>query len=80
MRCVRIQESWVDWSDPRYDKVGNILLSRILGADIRMVQAGFGIGFKESWEAALAEVEAAGGKPGDGVSHNGELPRPRAGG
>ena len=28
-----------------------------------MVQAGFGIGFKESWEAALAEVETAGGKP-----------------
>jgi 1-aminocyclopropane-1-carboxylate deaminase len=63
MRCVLIQESWVDWSDPMYDKVGNILLSRILGADIRMVQAGFGIGFKESWEAALAEVAAAGGKP-----------------
>jgi 1-aminocyclopropane-1-carboxylate deaminase len=63
MRCVLIQESWVDWSDPMYDKVGNILLSRILGADIRMVQAGFGIGFKESWEAALAEVETAGGKP-----------------
>jgi 1-aminocyclopropane-1-carboxylate deaminase len=27
------------------------------------VKAGFGIGFKESWEQALAEIEAAGGKP-----------------
>jgi 1-aminocyclopropane-1-carboxylate deaminase len=63
MRCVLVQESWVDWDDPVYDKVGNILLSRILGADIRMVEEGFGIGFKASWEQALADVEAAGGKP-----------------
>jgi 1-aminocyclopropane-1-carboxylate deaminase len=27
------------------------------------VRAGFGIGFKESWEQALADVEAAGGTP-----------------
>jgi len=63
MKCVLVQESWVDWSDPVYDKVGNILLSRILGADIRMVTEGFGIGFKASWEQALADVESAGGKP-----------------
>src|SRR6202162_4412447 len=63
MGCVLVQESWVDWDDPVYDKVGNILLSRILGADIRMVREGFGIGFKASWEQALAEVTAAGGKP-----------------
>jgi 1-aminocyclopropane-1-carboxylate deaminase len=63
MGCVLVQESWVDWPDPVYDKVGNILLSRILGADIRMVQEGFGIGFKASWEQALADVEASGGKP-----------------
>jgi 1-aminocyclopropane-1-carboxylate deaminase len=63
MRCVLIQESWVDWPDAVYDRVGNILLSRILGADVRLVQAGFGIGFKESWERAIAEIEASGGKP-----------------
>jgi 1-aminocyclopropane-1-carboxylate deaminase len=34
-----------------------------MGADVRLVQAGFGIGFKESWEQALAEIEARGGKP-----------------
>jgi 1-aminocyclopropane-1-carboxylate deaminase len=63
LRCVLVQESWVDWPDAVYDRVGNILLSRILGAEVRLVQAGFGIGFKESWEQALADVEAAGGKP-----------------
>ncbi len=63
LRCVLVQESWVDWPDSVYDRVGNILLSRILGADVRLVEADFGIGFKESWEQALADVEAAGGKP-----------------
>ena len=63
LRCVLVQESWVDWPDPVYDKVGNILLSRLAGADVRLVKAGFGIGFKESWEQALAEIRAAGGKP-----------------
>jgi 1-aminocyclopropane-1-carboxylate deaminase len=63
LKCVLVQESWVDWPDAVYDRVGNILLSRILGADVRLVQAEFGIGFKESWEQVLADVEAAGGKP-----------------
>ncbi|WP_370948605.1 1-aminocyclopropane-1-carboxylate deaminase [Amycolatopsis sp. cg5] len=63
LKAVLVQESWVDWNDPLYDRVGNIQLSRILGADIRMVNAGFGISFKESWENAVKEIEAAGGKP-----------------
>jgi 1-aminocyclopropane-1-carboxylate deaminase len=63
MKCVLVQESWVDWPDAVYDKVGNILISRLAGADVRLVKAGFGIGFKESWETALREIEEAGGKP-----------------
>jgi 1-aminocyclopropane-1-carboxylate deaminase len=63
MACVLVQESWVDWPDVVYDRVGNIQLSRIMGADVRLVKAGFGIGFKESWEQALADVEERGGKP-----------------
>ena len=63
MKVVLVQESWVNWPDVTYDRVGNILLSRLMGADVRLVQAGFGIGFKESWEQALAEIESAGGKP-----------------
>src|SRR6188474_3559064 len=56
--CVLVQESWVDWPDVVYDRVGNIQLSRLMGADVRLVDAGFGIGFKESWEQALADVQA----------------------
>jgi 1-aminocyclopropane-1-carboxylate deaminase len=61
--CVLVQESWVEWPDIAYDRVGNIMLSRIMGADVRLVQAGFGIGFKESWESAIRDVETAGGRP-----------------
>ncbi|TRO63529.1 1-aminocyclopropane-1-carboxylate deaminase [Streptomyces sp. IB201691-2A2] len=63
LKCVLVQESWVEWPDSVYDKVGNILISRLAGADVRLVRAGFGIGFKESWEQALREVEEGGGKP-----------------
>lgn len=63
LKCVLIQESWVDWPDVTYDRVGNILLSRLMGADVRLVRAGFGIGFKESWENAIREIEERGGKP-----------------
>jgi 1-aminocyclopropane-1-carboxylate deaminase len=61
--CVLVQESWVDWPDVVYDRVGNIMLSRIMGADVRLVKAGFGIGFKQSWEQAIREIEEAGGTP-----------------
>ena len=30
-----------------------------MGAEVRLVKAGFGIGFKESWEQALRDIEAA---------------------
>src|ERR1700753_3292626 len=63
LRAVLVQESWVDWPDAVNDRVGNILLSRIMGADVRLVDAGFGIGFKSSWEQALEEVRAGGGVP-----------------
>ncbi|PZG19528.1 1-aminocyclopropane-1-carboxylate deaminase [Nonomuraea aridisoli] len=63
LKAVLVQESWVDWPDAVNDKVGNILLSRIMGADVRLVEAGFGIGFKDSWHEALHSVTAAGGRP-----------------
>jgi 1-aminocyclopropane-1-carboxylate deaminase len=61
--CVLVQEHWVEWPDAVYDKVGNILLSRIIGADVRFVAAGFDIGIRPSWEEAFASVEERGGKP-----------------
>jgi 1-aminocyclopropane-1-carboxylate deaminase len=63
LQCVLVQEHWVDWDDPGYETVGNILLSRIMGAEVRLDPAGFDIAFRPSWEQALADVEAGGGKP-----------------
>src|SRR5215470_19464585 len=57
LRCVLVHEHWVDWPDVVYDKVGNILLSRIMGADVRLDPSGFDIGIRGSWEDALASVE-----------------------
>jgi 1-aminocyclopropane-1-carboxylate deaminase len=61
--CVLVQERWVEWPDVAYDRVGNILLSRIMGADVRLDPAGFDIGIRPSWEEALASVEKRGGTP-----------------
>jgi 1-aminocyclopropane-1-carboxylate deaminase len=63
IRCLLVQEKWVDWNDPVNDKVGNILLSRIMGADVRLDHAGFDIGIRSSWEDAIREIEKAGGTP-----------------
>jgi 1-aminocyclopropane-1-carboxylate deaminase len=63
MKCRLVQEAWAPHEDAVYDRVGNIQLSRILGADVRLVDDGFDIGIRKSWEDALKEVEAAGGRP-----------------
>ena len=63
LRARLVQESWVDWPDVANDRVGNILLSRIMGAHVELVEAGFGIGVKSSWAQALDDVRAAGGVP-----------------
>ncbi len=63
MKALLVQEKWVDWPDAVNDKVGNILLSRIMGAEVRLDPAGFGIEKKDSWRRAIDEVQAAGGKP-----------------
>ena len=68
LKARLVQEKWVDWPDAwnatRLDEtVGNILLSRIMGADVRLYPSGFDIGIRSSWEDALREVMEAGGKP-----------------
>jgi 1-aminocyclopropane-1-carboxylate deaminase len=63
MKCVVIQENWVPHEDAVYDRVGNILMTRLMGADSRLVDEGFDIGIRQSWEAALQSVRDAGGKP-----------------
>lgn len=63
LEAVLVQERWVDWPDPLNDRVGNIMLSRIMGAEVRLDPAGFGIGIKSSWEQALEDVRRRGGTP-----------------
>ena len=63
MKCVVIQEKWVPHHDAVYDRVGNILMTRLMGADSRLVDDGFDIGIRKSWEDAIRSVEEAGGKP-----------------
>ena len=63
MKCRLVQESWVPFEDAVYDRVGNILMSRVLGAEIELVNEGFDIGIRESWERAIEDVKAKGGKP-----------------
>ena len=63
LKAVLVQEAWVDWPDSVNDRVGNIMLSRIMGAEVRLDPAGFDIGIRDSWQQALADVEARGGRP-----------------
>lgn len=63
LKARLVQEKWVDWDDPVNDKVGNIELSRIMGADVRLDPAGFDIGIRSSWEDAMEDVRANGGTP-----------------
>ncbi len=63
MHCVVVQEKWVPHFDAVYDRVGNILLTRLMGADSRLVEDGFDIGIRKSWEDAMQSVRDAGGVP-----------------
>jgi 1-aminocyclopropane-1-carboxylate deaminase len=63
LRAVLVQERWVDWQDDGYEKVGNIQLSRLMGADVRLDASGFGIEHKDSIQKVQAEIRAAGRRP-----------------
>jgi 1-aminocyclopropane-1-carboxylate deaminase len=63
MKCVVVQEKWVPHYDAVYDRVGNILMTRLMGADSRLAEDGFDIGIRESWKKAIQSVKDAGGVP-----------------
>ncbi len=63
MKCRLVQESWVPHEDAVYDRVGNILMTRLMGADCRIVDDGFDIGIRHSWEEAMQSVRDEGGVP-----------------
>lgn len=63
MKCVVVQEKWVPHYDAVYDRVGNILMTRLMGAESLLVDDGFDIGIRESWKNAIQSVKDAGGVP-----------------
>ena len=63
LKCRLVQESWTKWDDPAYEKVGNILFSRLMGAEISLEGEGYSTEVKETWEHALEQVRQQGGKP-----------------
>ncbi|MER8603329.1 pyridoxal-phosphate dependent enzyme [Mesorhizobium sp. M1233] len=60
MKCLQVQESWVPHEDAVYDRVGNILLSRIMGAEVHLVDDGFDIGFRRSWKKSALRGQSKG--------------------
>jgi 1-aminocyclopropane-1-carboxylate deaminase len=56
-------QKWVPIDPPLYAETGNILLSRLMGGDVRLNQEGFDIGHKQATEQAFKDVEARGRKP-----------------
>lgn len=63
LKAATVQEHWVDWEDVGYEKVGNIQLSRLMGADVRLDPSTFGIEHKTTLAKLTNEIEASGGKP-----------------
>jgi 1-aminocyclopropane-1-carboxylate deaminase len=63
LRVALVQEHWVDWTDAGYETVGNIQLSRLMGADVRLDPSGFGIEHKPTLAGLKEELAAAGRKP-----------------
>ena len=76
MGCVLVQESWVDWPDVVYDRVGNIQLSRLMGADVRLV--GRGLRDRLQGELGAGDRRRRGGRRHALRDPRGRL-RPRAG-
>lgn len=63
LKAATVQEHWVDWQDAGYEKVGNIQLSRLMGADVHLDPSTFGIEHKTTLAKLTADIEAKGSKP-----------------
>ncbi len=61
LKAVLVQEPWVDWPDSVNDRVGNILLSRIMGADVRLDPPASTSASATAGSSALDDVRARGG-------------------
>ena len=62
MKCHLVLENWAQWEAPLYDKVGNLLLSKILGAKTVRSGGQYSTDFKSTLADECKTVEEAGGK------------------
>ena len=62
-KCRLVQEDWANDENGVYDKVGNILLSRIMGAETELKGEGYSTEEKMTWKETLDDIVASGGKP-----------------
>lgn len=63
LKATLVQEHWVDHDDPGNERIGNIQLSRLMNADVRLDPSTFGIQHKGTLKRVQDETAAAGGKP-----------------
>ncbi|KAL1840223.1 hypothetical protein VTJ49DRAFT_706 [Mycothermus thermophilus] len=72
LKVATLQEHWVDWSDPGYSLVGNIQLSRLMGADVNVrvpnpggsdKEVDFGIEHKRALVQLVEDLKEKGAKP-----------------
>lgn len=63
LKAATVQEHWVDWTDPGYEKVGNLQLSRLMGGDVHLDPSGFGIEHKTTLANLTKDLESKGQKP-----------------
>ncbi len=63
LKSYTVQETWLEWDDPIYDKVGNILLTRIMGGNPVIAGYGYSTAEKDTWEKVMNDIKAQGGKP-----------------
>jgi len=63
MKCRLVQEDWAPFEDAVYDRVGNILLSRIMGAETILDGEGYSTVEKDTWKNAMDVVRQDGGTP-----------------
>ncbi len=61
LECVLVLDDKVGWPDPAYHRSGNLFLDSLLGADIRLCEAGESR--QERIDSTMAELQQQGHKP-----------------
>ena len=63
LKAYTVQETWAEWNSPIYDKVGNILLTRLMGGNTVLTGYGYSTSQKETWNKLMDDIRDKGGVP-----------------